>query len=566
MRLAEESGKDIMNTAQIFVWMQNHTKAVRRAAVPLLVIIMIGVYLLVYYTGGIKYVFSHSMYIPVILAGLIFGVRGGIIAGGLGGFILGPFMPIDVITGEPQDIANWVFRTCFFVIVGVLIGAASDSTQRYLDRITWIMNHDVPSGLPNRLALIDVMQNATPTQDIKKHSGLAIVSIDNVAEVDSAYGPKVIDGMINELASRFSKVLNSTITLYRTNTHQLGMLLPINEDDANEALLDKLSEISKYPFAVGDISIHGDVRIGYAELSNLEDGSDNYLRKAEIALIAASEKSQKWVLFTPELESETTKSNLRLLSELKEALECGDLSMHYQPKINITSGNMQGVEALMRWKHPKLGLIQPCNFIPRAEESVLIESITEWAIDTSLAQHVAWKKNGVELPVSVNISPKNLLQPGFVDTVLRLLDQHQINRNILELELTENALMLEIEHTIAKLMELSNINVSISIDDFGTGYSSLRYLNSLPATTIKIDRSFIHTLATDNGSRHIVEAAVNLAHGLKMNVVAEGVEDKSAYDFLSDLGCDIAQGYYISHPLPGSEIIQWYKDKQFVTL
>lgn len=553
-----------MNVAQIFVWTQDHTKAVKRFAIPLLVALMVGVYFFVHHTGGIKYAFFHSMYIPIILAGLIFGVRGGITAGVIGGIILGPFMQIDVITGEPQDTVNWLFRACFFVIIGILIGAASDSTQKHLDHIKWIMAHDVPSGLPNRLALIDVMQNADQAQAVNKHSGLAIVSIDNVAEVDSTYGPEIIDGMINELTSRFSKVLNRNITLYRTNTHQLGLLLPINENDANEALLDKLTEISKHPFAVGDFSIHGDVRIGYAELSNLEEGTENYLRKAEIALSTASAKSQNWVSFTPELESETTKNNLRLLSELKEALECGDLSMHYQPKVNIASGKMQGVEALMRWQHPELGLIEPNNFIPRAEESVLIDSVTEWAIDTSLAQHVEWKKGGVELPVSVNISPKNLLQPGFVDTVLRLLDHHQIKGNILELELTENALMLEIEHTIARLMELSNINVITSIDDFGAGYSSLRYLNSLPATTVKIDRSFVGTLTTDNGSRHIVKAAVNLAHGLGMNVVAEGVEDKAAYQFLADLGCDIAQGFYISRPLPGSDIVDWHKDEQFI--
>lgn len=549
-----------MKTVELFEWMQDHTRAVKIAAIPFLFVMMICIYGLVYFTGGIKYVFSHSMYIPVILAGLIFGKRGGVVAGALGGYVLGPFMPIDVITGEPQDTANWIFRACIFALIGLLIGAASDSTQKYLERIKWIMKHDVLSGLPNRLALIDAMNNFDKTQSVDENRGLAIVSIDNGEEVESAYGPELVDRMIKQLADRFDTVLSNHNALYRTNTHQLGILLAAKQNGDNAALLDKLTEISKQPFHLGDISLHGDVRIGYAELSNLEDDPENYLRKAEIALRTASEKSQSWVFFTPELEQETTRNNLRLLSELKEALECGQLSLHYQPKISIKTGVMHGVEALMRWHHPKLGLIPPGNFIPRAEKSVLIDSLTEWAIDTALAQQVKWKNQGVEVPVAVNISPRNLLQPGFVDTVMRLLERHQVKGKFLELEVTEGALMLDIEHTIVKLMELSDVNVIISIDDFGTGYSSLRYLNSLPATTIKVDQSFIRSLLHNTGSKHIVEAAVNLAHGLQMSVVAEGVEDAGSFQCLANLGCDVAQGYYISRPIPGADLLSWHRN------
>jgi diguanylate cyclase (GGDEF)-like protein len=555
-----------MDTADIYEWAQNDTRAVRRAAIPLLIAMMVGIYFLVYYTGGSKYVFSHSMYIPIILAGLIFGIRGGLVVGALGGFILGPFMPINVITGEPQDTVNWLFRACFFIIIGILIGAASDSTKEYMDRIKWMMSHDVSSGLPNRQALIDAMKNVYQAGETQKNKGLAIVSIDNAFEIESAYGPERIDKIIAELVSRCHLALQIQVVIYRINTHQLGILLLTNGDDVHKNMLDRLTDISKHPFAIGDVSIHGDIRIGYAPLMNRQEEPENYLRKAEIALRTASEQSQNWVFFTPELESKATKANLRLLSELKEALECGQLSMHYQPKVNIASGNIQGVEALMRWQHPKLGLIKPDNFIPRAEKSVLIDEVTEWAINTALAQHVAWKKKGLELPVSVNISPKNLLQPGFVDIVLRLLDYHQVKGKFLELEVTENAVMLDIERIMVKLIELSDINVIISIDDFGTGYSSLQYLDYLPATTIKIDHSFIQKLSTDAGSNHIVSAAVNLAHGLKKNAVAEGVEDKSAYDFLAYIGCDTAQGYYISQALPGKEVLDWCHDEQQAVL
>jgi EAL domain-containing protein (putative c-di-GMP-specific phosphodiesterase class I)/GGDEF domain-containing protein len=549
----------MMNATQLFEWMQDHTKAVKIAAVPLLLVMMVCVYPLVIYTGGIKYVYSHSMYLPVILAALIFGIRGGILAGALGGFILGPFVPINVITGEPQELSNWLFRTGFLILVGFLIGAASDSTQKYLERIRWIMNHDMASGLFNRMALVDVMRKISFDEENQPHYALAIVSIDNVLEIETAYSPEFTDEMIVELAARLGAILPAGIVMYRTNTHQLGMLLPANANHANEALLDELTEATKQPFIFENIPIHGDIRIGYAELSTLEDEPERYLRRAEVALRTAVEQARSWVRFIPELDNSGAKKKLELLSELKAAIGNGQMSLHYQPKIFMKSGIVQGVEALMRWQHPEQKEITPEDFLPRAENSVLLDLLTEWSIDNALAQHTQWKKAGLELPVAVNISPRNLLQGDFVDMVLRLLEAHQVGGKMLELEVTEGALMINIERTIMRLRELSRVNIAISIDDFGTGYSSLQYLNSLPATTIKIDRTFIRALSENTSSKHIVEAAINLAHGLEMKVVAEGVEDKASYDFLAGLGCDIAQGYFISHPVPASQIPVWFE-------
>lgn len=548
----------MMNATQLFEWMQDHTRAVKIAAVPLLLVMMVCIYPLVIYTGGIKYVYSHSMYVPIILAALIFGIRGGIFAGALGGFILGPFMPIDAITGEPQELSNWLFRAGFFILIGFLIGAASDSTQKYLDRIRWVMNHDMSSDLPNRAALVDVMRKISFDETNQNHYALAIVSIDNVLEIETAYSPEFTDEMIVELTVRFSTILSEKIVMYRTTTYQLGMLLPANAGNANESLLDKLTEVTEQPFIFENIPIHGDIRIGYAELSTLEEDPELYLRRAEVALRTAAEQARSWVRFTPELDNSGAKKKLELLSELKAAICNGQMSLHYQPKVFMKSGTVQGVEALMRWQHPQQNDIVPEDFLPRAENSVLLDLLTEWSIDNALAQHVQWKKAGLELPVAVNISPRNLLQGNFVDMVLRLLESHQVDGKMLELEVTEGSLMLNIERTILRLRELSKVNIVISIDDFGTGYSSLQYLNSLPATTIKIDRSFIRTLSTNSGSKHIVEAAVNLAHGMEMQVVAEGVEDKAAYDFMAGIGCDIAQGFFISHPIPAVDIPDWY--------
>jgi EAL domain-containing protein (putative c-di-GMP-specific phosphodiesterase class I) len=215
------------------------------------------------------------------------------------------------------------------------------------------------------------------------------------------------------------------------------------------------------------------------------------------------------------------------------------------------------VEALMRWNHPERGNIPPGIFIPRAEQSTLINLITEFALEQAMKQIVKWRQHDIHLPIAVNISPRNLLQPGFSDLILQLLQRYDVSGHMLELEVTEGALMTDIARTISELSRLANAKITISIDDFGTGYSSLQYLHQLPISLIKIDQSFVRRLPDDKGAVHIVEAAVTLAHKMGMKTIAEGVEEQSAYKLLADLGCDIAQGFMISRPLPAAEFEKW---------
>ena len=212
----------------------------------------------------------------------------------------------------------------------------------------------------------------------------------------------------------------------------------------------------------------------------------------------------------------------------------------------------------MRWNHPVWGNIPPEEFILRTEHSTLIQLITEFALDQAMGQIVQWRQYDINVPVAVNISSRNLLQPGFTGSILRLLDRYGLSGELLELEVTEGALMVDMERSIDELVKLTGLQIIISIDDFGTGYSSLQYLHKLPISLVKIDQSFIRRLPTDKGAISILEAAVMLSHKMGIKAIAEGVENKEVYDFLRNIGCDLAQGFLISRPLSAANFAKWY--------
>lgn len=284
---------------------------------------------------------------------------------------------------------------------------------------------------------------------------------------------------------------------------------------------------------------------------------EQYLQKAEAALAVAREQIKNRVAYGPEILAVTEK-NLLILGGLKEAIENKDLSLYYQPKILLPSCRPHGAEALVRWDHPQWGQLQPEVFMPRAEQTTLIHMITEFVLSSVAAQIAQWKQSGLDVSVAANISSRNLLKPGFADFILGLIDRYAIDPKMLELEITEGALMTDLERTTDELGRLAKIGVVLSIDDFGTGYSSLQYLHRLPISLIKIDQSFIRRLPYDKGAVYIVEAAVILARKMGIKTIAEGVENRDIYEFLCNIGCDMAQGFLISGPLKAESYKQWH--------
>ncbi|KRB70670.1 putative bifunctional diguanylate cyclase/phosphodiesterase [Noviherbaspirillum sp. Root189] len=290
----------------------------------------------------------------------------------------------------------------------------------------------------------------------------------------------------------------------------------------------------------------------------MED-AEGYLRKAQAASLLVSENGDDVSQYHASIHWHARES-LAILGELTEGIDRGEISLHYQPKICLQTGTIAGAEALMRWHHRERGMISPGDFIPRAEQSTLIHTLTAFALDQALQQAAEWHGLGIRIPIAINVSPRNLLQPGFCEAVLAAMKRTGATTDMLELEVTENVLMTDIERVAVELQQLAGHGIKIAIDDFGAGYSSLTYLYRLPVTHLKVDKSFVQGLAEEEVSAHIVEAVVSMARKIGIKTIAEGVETEVVYERLRDLGCDVAQGFFIAKPMPAAEFERWYRN------
>ncbi len=546
-------------------WIERNFRTSGVGSFLLPVLLVIGVYLLVYLTGGIKYVYSHSMYLAIIFAALSHGARGGAVIGILGGIALGPLMPIDVITGEPQQTINWLYRTGFFALVGTLTGVGIETARKQSDRIKWQSRHETTTGLPNRFALIETIEEAKKDPQRPKPVAFVVFSLVNAAEIRSSFGFRAMDEVILQISGRISEIIEieDKGKLFHFDSNLLGVLFfDMDITQVGELLESLATKVQIPPYELEGIQLHCEIVITCTNITSLEGSPELYLRQCEADLIDGANKPRKLSCPVLEFDTEAGRENLKILGDLRNSLEQGHLKLHFQPKINIKSWEIAGAEALIRWEHPQLGNVPPGRFIPSVEKSTLIDLMTDWVIDNTLSQIKEWGAKGLNIPIAVNVSMRNLLHPDFAEKVLNHLEHNKIDARYLELEITEGIMMFDFENSIRKLETLSFKGLRITIDDFGTGFSSLSYLRRIPADQIKIDQSFIRKMSTDERTKHIVDTSIRLAHNLGQLVVAEGVEDRETLDILERMDCDEVQGYYLSRPLPAAEFFDWCNNWQ----
>ena len=290
------------------------------------------------------------------------------------------------------------------------------------------------------------------------------------------------------------------------------------------------------------------------------DDPQTLLQHADVAMYVAKHKGRGVVVYDPEDDAHS-RERLSLLGQLRRGIENGELFLHYQPKISLSTGRVTGVEALVRWQHPDRGLIPPDAFIPLAERTGLIGPLTRYVLNAALTQIKTWADLGHRIPVAVNVSARNLAEEEFADQVARLLERNGVAAELLEVEVTESAVMLEPERSARVMAQLHRLGVRIAIDDFGAGYTSLAQLTSLPISELKIDKSFILGMHGDPHSGRIVRSMIDLGHSLKMQVVAEGVETAQANSVLTEYRCDSAQGYHLCRPVPPEAFMRWHIER-----
>jgi len=286
---------------------------------------------------------------------------------------------------------------------------------------------------------------------------------------------------------------------------------------------------------------------------------DTLLRHADVAMYAAKRGRLGQQVYDPALDTYSPE-RLGLIAELRAAIAAGALTLHYQPQVDVRSGRVRGVEALVRWPHPERGLILPDEFIALAEQTGLMAPLTDWVLGEAIRQCGVWRRAGLALTVSVNLSAWNLHDPTLPDRLTEILRASAVLATSLRLEVTETTLMADPQRALAVLTRLSALGVGLAVDDFGAGYSSLAYLKKLPVDELKIDKGFVRELAMDATDAAIVASTVALGHALGLRVVAEGIEDRATWDALAGMGCDVAQGYYLSRPLPSDALARWLRE------
>jgi diguanylate cyclase (GGDEF)-like protein len=429
--------------------------------------------------------------------------------------------------------------------------AAAEQTIRQLTY------YDALTGLPNRVLLREQLAHAiTAAKEDRRPLALVRVELEHLREINESLGDQEADQLVRAVASRLHAEVGDSGRLARMAEAEFAIVVPRAGAEQATQLAQHLLRVLADPIEISGLLLDARSSVGVALFPGHGTDADALLRRSNLALGHALRRGSGFALFKGGLDVECAQ-RMSLMGDLRSAIEHNELQLFCQPKLQMTSGRVCGAEALVRWPHQRLGLINPDDFIKLAESSGLITPLTYWVLDAALRQSYAWREQGLQQPLSVNLSARDLRDPRLLDRIGGALATWGASPGWIEFELTESALMEDPAGALDTLTRLKKLDVSLTIDDYGTGYSSLSYLRRLPVDSIKIDRSFVTDMVTNKDSATIVRSTIELAHNLDLSVIAEGVEDQRTFDELATLGCDMAQGYCISRPIPVDEFRAW---------
>lgn len=432
------------------------------------------------------------------------------------------------------------------------------------ETIRYQMYHDQLTGLPNRTLFSDRLSLALANSH--RHGGVfsvVFLNLDRFKTINDTLGHVVGDRLLLSVADRLNSCLREGDTLARLSGDSFTLLLPQVQrvEDVAKLAMD-IQESFKQPFVLSGMELYITISMGIALYPNDGDDVDSLLKNADTALHRAKEQGRNSYQFYTSLMNAKASEHLALESSLRRALTREEFMVYYQPQIDVGSKKIIGVEALVRWRHPDLGLVSPAEFIPMAEETGLIVPIGAWVLRTACAQSKAWQRLGLSpVLMAVNLSARQFQQKDLLEMVDGILNETGLDPNMLEMEITESIAMQNADYTISVLRELKQMGIHISLDDFGTGYSSLNYLKKFPIHTLKIDQSFVYDLTTDPNDAAIAKAVIALAHSLNLHVMAEGVETEEQLEFLAKEKCDKMQGFLFGRPVP-AEVMQKLLESQ----
>ena len=459
------------------------------------------------------------------------------------------WLTINAITNQHSEVSHY-------------FGIFSDISQQKAaeEKLQQLAYYDPLTGLPNRSLFYDRLERELAiARRNQKCFALLFIDLDRFKDVNDTLGHTIGDELLVQVSKKLKDCLRDSDTVVRLGGDEFTILLArLDGDNYVGAVADKVIQLLSEKFVVKDYEVHIGASIGIAVYPNDGKNIDELVRNADTAMYRAKESGRGvYRFFTTEMNVENFR-RADLERKIRVALEQEKFEVYFQPKIDIDNMTIIGAEALLRWHHEG-EIISPMEFVPLAEETGLIVPIGRQVVDKVLRQLSVW--GDASLPVAINLSGKQLHQKaGFVEDFRYLLRQHNVPVGLVELEITESMIMSDMEEAIQMMLQLKDAGVTIAIDDFGTGYSSLSYLKKFPIDTLKIDRSFVRDIEHDQDDAAIVSSILSMASNLKLRVVAEGVETEAQLDFLRARGCEMAQGYFFSKPLPADEYMQWLQD------
>ena len=488
------------------------------------------------------------------------------------GFIVG-YIAYDIsLIGRELDPVDYIVSSVFFLgaVFVYLVSRLSMATIREMQRVTALERHraahDDLTGLPNRCSFAERIGTLV-REDLKQHGtgrfSVILMDVDRFKMINDTLGHEYGDALLREVTNRLRGVVQGSHTLARLGGDEFGVVIEGLAGPRRIADISaRIHHVLEKPFQIEGHAMDVEISIGVAIYPEHGRDATALMKRAEIAMYAAKKSASNFALYRDDMEQHSLR-HLSLLGELRNAIESDQLDLVFHPQVDVHRGALSGVEALIRWPRNNGEVVQPDDFVPLAEQAGMIVQLDRWVLARVAAYLRTWKQDSIDLKVSVNISAKSLSDPDFLQDVLQNFTGADIAPTALVLEITESAVMADPELALKAITRLTQMGIGFSIDDFGTGYSSLAYLKRLPATEIKIDKSFVTDMGVDDNDAVIVRSTIDLAHNMGRRVVAEGVEDRETLELLAILGCDHAQGFFISKPMRAADLLDWMRNSPF---
>ena len=510
---------------------------------------------LVEWTGGTAYAYVNILYIPIFLAGFTFSMWGGILTGVIAGILMGPHMPTSIEYDLHDPFASWFLRLVMFSLIGCFAGVGAFFFKSYIKELEIKHTLDPLTELPNLNGLTKIFLELTSSSPAVT---VIVIEVFHMQEINTAIGSEGVSTLIKQVSAHLKEVTGTDGILGYIQNNRFVILA--SQDNQYVNILKKCEALSDLSYQVNSIPLFVEMRFGISNFPKDDKSLDHLIRKALIAINLSAREAEHISYFNDNI-SLTSERNLMILHRAKEALANNSFVLEYQPKVFLKTEKIMGFEALIRWNDSLLGPVAPDEFIPLIEGTLLINPFTKWVVETSLSRMSAWYKEGILVPVSINFSIRNFLNPTLFKILEDKLSTQKFSPHFLEIEVTETAVTTSVSSIVEPIKKLRELGMKVLIDDFGTGQASQQYLFELPINGIKLDKVFVQSISHNKAAEAIVKNGISLAHQLNLEVTAEGVETRNQFNLLNQWGCDIAQGYYISRSMSAKKATKWLKER-----